>query len=145
MDADEKGTIRALIARIADFYGDYRPFDQVKAIAGKLANGQKAQLLLSDRKVHSLTYLPDAGRAVAALGQQPGAVSDTWHMPTDPNARTGAQLVELIGMLLGKEAPYTVPPKLLLRMVGWFDRSVRSLLEMSYYRDVLPVRAGLPL
>jgi nucleoside-diphosphate-sugar epimerase len=132
MEAVEKGAIRGLIARSADFYGDYRPFDQVKAIAEKLVKGQKAQLLLRDDNVHSLTYIPDAGRAVAALGQQADAFDAIWHMPTDPNALTGAQLVESIGALLGKEARVTVLPKLLLRMVGLFDGTVRGLLEMSY-------------
>ena len=132
MEAVEKGAIRGLIARSADFYGDYRPFDQVKAIAEKLVKGQKAQLLLRDDRVHSLTYIPDAGRAVAVLGQQADAFDAIWHMPTDPNALTGAQLVDLIGTLLGKEARLTVLPKLLLRMVGLFDGTVRGLLEMSY-------------
>ncbi|MFN7759006.1 MAG: NAD-dependent epimerase/dehydratase family protein [Betaproteobacteria bacterium] len=132
MEAVEKGAIRGLIARSADFYGDYRPFDQVKAIAEKLVKGQKAQLLLRDDRVHSLTYIPDAGRAVAALGQQADAFDAIWHMPTDPNALTGAQLVALIGALLGKDARHTVLPKLLLRMVGLFDGTVRGLLEMSY-------------
>lgn len=132
MEAVEKGAIRGLIARSADFYGDYRPFDQVKAIAEKLEKGRKAQLLLRADKVHSLTYIPDAGRAVAVLGQQADAFDAIWHMPTDPNALTGAQLVELIGALLGKEARHTVLPKLLLRMVGLFDGTVRGLLEMSY-------------
>jgi nucleoside-diphosphate-sugar epimerase len=132
MDAVEKGAIRGLIARSADFYGDYRPFDQVKAIAEKLSRGRKAQLLLRDDKVHSLTYIPDAGRAVAALGQRADAFDAIWHMPTDPNALTGAQLVDLIGALLGKEARHTVLPKLLLRMVGLFDGTLRGLLEMSY-------------
>ena len=132
MEAVEKGAIRGLIARSADFYGDYRPFDQVKAMAKKLMKGQKAQLLLRDDRVHSLTYIPDAGRAVAALGQQADAFDAIWHMPTDPNALTGAQLVALIGALLGKDARHTVLPKLLLRMVGLFDGTVRGLLEMSY-------------
>jgi len=132
MDAVEKGAIRGLIARSADFYGDYRPFDHVKAIAEKLIKGRKAQLLLSADKVHSLTYIPDAGRAVAALGQQADAFDAIWHMPTDPDALTGAQLVALIGALLGKDARHTVLPKPLLRMVGLFDGTVRGLLEMSY-------------
>ena len=41
-------------------------------------------------------------------------------------------MVEVIGALLGKEARLTVLPKLLLRMVGLFDGTVRGLLEMSY-------------
>jgi nucleoside-diphosphate-sugar epimerase len=132
MDAVEKGAIRGLIARSADFYGNYRPFDQVKSIAERLDKGRKAQLLLRADKVHSLTYIPDAGRAVAALGQRADAFDTIWHMPTDPNALTGAQLVALIGALLGKHAQHTVVPKLLLRMVGLFDGMVRGLLEMSY-------------
>ena len=132
MEAVEKGAIRGLIARSADFYGDYRPFDQVKAIADKLVKGQKAQLLFRDDKVHSLTYIPDAGRAVAALGQRADAFDTIWHMPTDPNALTGSQLVALIGALLGKEARHTALPKLLLRMVGLFNGTLRGLLEMSY-------------
>lgn len=132
MDAVEKGTIRGLIARSADFYGNYRPFDMVRDIAGKLAKGRKAQLLLSDDKVHSLTYIPDAGRAVAALGQRQDAFNDIWHMPTDPDALTGAQLVDLIAALLGTQARHTVVPKIMLRMAGLFNRNVRGLLEMSY-------------
>lgn len=132
MDAVEKGTIRGLIARSADFYGNYRPFDQVKNIAERLDTGRKAQLLLSADKVHSLTYIPDAGRAVAELGQRADAFDTIWHMPTDPNALTGAQLVALIGALMGKDAQYTVLPKLLLKTVGLFDGTVRGLLEMSY-------------
>ncbi|MFN9422458.1 NAD-dependent epimerase/dehydratase family protein [Gemmatimonas sp.] len=132
MEAVEKGAIRGLIARSADFYGDYRPFDQVKAIADKLVKGQKAQLLFRDDKVHSLTYIPDAGRAVAALGQRADAFDTIWHMPTDPNALTGAQLVALIGALLGKEARHTALPKLLLQVVGLFNGTLRGLLEMSY-------------
>jgi len=132
MEAVEKGAIRGLIARSADFYGDYRPFDQVKAIADKLVKGQKAQLLFRDDKVHSLTYIPDAGRAVAALGQRADAFDTIWHMPTDPNALTGSQLVALIGALLGKEARHTALPKLLLQVVGLFNGTLRGLLEMSY-------------
>jgi nucleoside-diphosphate-sugar epimerase len=132
MDAVGKGTIRGLIARSADFYGNYRPFDMVKDIAGKLAKGRKAQLLLSDDKVHSLTYIPDAGRAVAALGQRQDAFNDIWHMPTDPDALTGAELVELIATLLGKDARHTVVPKIMLRMAGLFNVNARGLLEMSY-------------
>ena len=130
-DASE-GTISGLIARSADFYGNYRPFDMVRDIAGKLAKGRKAQLLLSDDKVHSLTYIPDAGRAVAALGQRLDAFNDIWHMPTDPDALTGAQLVDLIAALLGTKARHTVVPKIMLRMAGLFNRNVRGLLEMSY-------------
>jgi nucleoside-diphosphate-sugar epimerase len=132
MDAVEHGAIRGLIARSADFYGDCRPFDMVKAIAEKFSRGRKAQLLLRDDKVHSLAYIPDAGRAVAVLGQQADAFDAIWHLPTDPNALTGAELVALIGALLGKEARHTALPKLLLRMVGLFDGTVRGLLEMSY-------------
>jgi nucleoside-diphosphate-sugar epimerase len=132
MDAVEKGAIRGLIARSADFYGNYRPFDQVKSIAERLDKGRKAQLLLRADKVHSLTYIPDAGRAVAALGQRADAFDAIWHMPTDPDALTGAQLVALVGALLGKDARHTVLPKFLLRMVGLFDGTVRGLLEMSY-------------
>lgn len=132
MEAVEKGAIRGLIARSADFYGDYRPFDQVKTIADKLVKGRKAQLLFRDDKVHSLTYIPDAGRAVAALGQRADAFDTIWHMPTDPNALTGSQLVALIGALLGKEARHTALPKLLLQVVGLFNGTLRGLLEMSY-------------
>ncbi|MFO0074267.1 MAG: NAD-dependent epimerase/dehydratase family protein, partial [Gemmatimonas sp.] len=132
MEAVEKGAIRGLIARSADFYGDYRPFDQVKAIADKLVKGRKAQLLFRDDKVHSLTYIPDAGRAVAALGQRADAFDTIWHMPTDPNALTGSQLVALIGALRGKEARHTALPKLLLQVVGLFNGTLRGLLEMSY-------------
>jgi nucleoside-diphosphate-sugar epimerase len=132
LDAVNKKELDAMICRSADFYGDYPNFDVIKQIALKLVNGKKAQLLISAEKKHSLTYIPDAAKAVAYLGQQNTAYNQIWHMPTDPNVLTGKELVGLIAEVLQVKPSYQVVPKGVLKFISFFNNPLRELLKLSY-------------
>jgi len=131
MEAVERGDVEAMITRSADFYGPYQ-FDSIKTMAHRLRAGKKAQVLLADNKIHSLTYVSDAGKAVAMLANQPSAYNQVWHMPTDPAKRTAKDIVTVIAELLEVEARYRVVNKSMLAMAGWFNPLIRELGEMAY-------------
>lgn len=132
LDAIKNQQIEALICRSSDFYGDYPMFDVIKQIALKLQKGKKPMLLFRDDKKHSLTYIPDAAKAVAFLAQQPEAYHQIWHLPTDPNALTGKQLVELVAEILKKEPQYKVIPKGMLKLLSFFNVQLKELMKLSY-------------
>lgn len=132
LDAIKKKEIDAMICRSADFYGDYPAFDVIKQIAENLTNGKNAQLLINADKKHSLTYIPDAAKAVAYLGQQKDAYNQIWHLPTDPNPLTGKELVELVAEILQVKPRYSVTPKRMLKIISIFNSTLNELLKLSY-------------
>ena len=74
LDEVKKGTLTALIARAPDFYGPNTPQSFVNVMVFEnFKKGKKAQLLVSDKFLHSFIYTPDAGKATAILGNTTSA------------------------------------------------------------------------
>lgn len=134
MSEVRRGHITASIARAADFYGpgaartgllDFLVFQ-------RLLKGSKAQWLVNAAVPHSLTYVPDAGRALAILGTDEDSWNQVWHMPTAAPAITGEQLIRLAAQALHKPDQYQVLPAWMIRLGGIFDRTTAELHEMLY-------------
>lgn len=132
MDAVEKGVVKALIARSADFYGPYKPFDVIDSMAKKLLKGQKAQVMIRANTRHSMTYIPDSGRAIAALASHLDTFNQIWHMPTDPNALTQQQMVTLVARLLSAKPQLMVVPGWMLKAIGLMQPMIREMTKMNY-------------
>ncbi len=128
--------LQALIARSADFYGP----DNLKSlvtemICKNLAKGKKANWMMDAGKRHSLTYTPDAAKATAVLGNAEDTYGQVWHLPTDPDALTGAQLAALFAKEMGGSAGVSLLPVWLMRMLGLFMPIMREFPEMMYQYD----------
>jgi nucleoside-diphosphate-sugar epimerase len=132
LEAIKSQELQAMICRSADFYGDYPFFDVIKQIAVALQKNKKAMLLYRDDKKHSITYIPDAAKAVAFLAQQPDAYQQIWHLPTDPNALTGKQLVELVAEVINKEPRHKVISKGMIKFISFFNGQLKELIKLSY-------------
>ena len=132
LEAIKSQGLQAMICRSADFYGDYPDFDVIKQIAVALQKSKKAMLLFRDDKKHSLTYIPDAAKAVAFLAQQSDAYQQIWHLPTDSNALSGKQLVELVAEIIKKEPRNKVISKGMIKFISFFNRQLKELIKLSY-------------
>lgn len=136
MDAITKGDVQALIARSADFYGPNTPLSFVTVMVFEsLKQGKKAQWMMNDSVKHSLTYTPDAGKATAILGNTDTAYGQVWHLPTDRNALTGREIVEMAAREFNVEPRYTVLPRWMMRMAGLFSGIIRESVEMLYQNE----------
>jgi len=136
LDEVAKGTLTALIARSADFYGPetHNSFLNVMAF-DNLKKGKSAQLMISKNLKHTFTYTPDAGKATALLGNTASAFNQTWHLPTDANALTGQQIVEIAAKALNVKAKITVLPKIMIQIAGLFNPIIKESVEMLYQYD----------
>lgn len=133
----KKGSLTAMIVRGADFYGPYTPLSFVDAILFKnFAAGKKGQWMLNDTTKHSFTYTPDAGKAMAILGNSPSAYNQVWHAPTDRNVLTGKQFIELTANEFGVKPNYTVLKKWMIQMAGLFDTNIKEAVEMLYQSEI---------
>jgi nucleoside-diphosphate-sugar epimerase len=130
------GKLTGLIARSADFYG---PFNEksflIEVVYKNFKKGKKANWFMNADKKHSFTYTPDAAKATAILGNSADTWNQVWHLPTDPNALTGKELIALFRKEMNGKPGVSVLPMWMLRMVGLFVPFMREMPEMMYQYD----------
>ncbi len=131
----KQGNIKAIIARAADFNGPTKSTFVYPLVYEKIMNGKKAQWLINADMKHSLTYTADAAKATALLGNTPEAYNRVWHLPTDINAPTGKEFIQMVQDTYGKNTGYTTLSRWMLRMVGLFVSEIREMDEMLYQYD----------
>lgn len=135
-DEVEKGNLKALIARSADFYGPNTPLSFVDAMVfQRLRKGKKAQWFMNDKVKHSFTYTPDAGKATALLGNTDSAYNQTWHLPTDKNALTGKEFIEKAAIEFGTDPKYMLLREWMVKVAGLFNGNIKESVEMLYQND----------
>ncbi len=137
MDEVEAGTLTALIARCADYYGPniVRNGMVREMIFKNFAAGKKANWLASDKFKHSITYTPDAGKATAMLGNTPDAFNQVWHLPTASNPLTGKEWIETIAKEMNVKPSYQIATKFIVSIMGLFMPIMKELKEMLYQYD----------
>ncbi len=137
MDEVEDGTLTALIARCADYYGPEIERNGIiqEMIFKNFATGKKANWLGSDKFKHSVTYTPDAGKATAILGNTEDAYNQVWHLPTANNPLTGKEWIETIAREMGVKPKYQIANKFIVSIMGIFMPIMKELKEILYQYD----------
>jgi nucleoside-diphosphate-sugar epimerase len=135
MEEAKAGNIRATIARAADFYGteSRNSFFDIMVLEN-YANKKTAQWIGDVKKLHSFSYIPDMGKAMYLLGQNPDSDNQIWHMPTAP-AMPGKQFIEIAARAYGVEPKYFAVKKFMLWAYGLFNKNVMGTVEMYYQYD----------
>ena len=131
----EQGNIKAIIARAADFNGPTKMTFLYPLVYDKIMNGKKAQWFINADLKHSLTYTADAAKATALLGNTADAYNRVWHLPTDRNAPTGKEFIQMVQDTYGKNTGYSTLSRWMLKMVGLFVPVIREMDEMMYQYD----------
>ncbi|MBS1530856.1 MAG: NAD-dependent epimerase/dehydratase family protein [Bacteroidetes bacterium] len=132
MDEAKAGNIKASIARGADFYGT----EDVKGVLDvmlldKLKKGQKPQWLGDVNKLHNFSYIPDMGKGMFLLGQNPASDNQIWHMPTAKPMK-GIEFIKMAAGIYGIQPKYMAINKFMLQLFGLFDKTTNELVEMYY-------------
>jgi nucleoside-diphosphate-sugar epimerase len=130
------GTLKAMIARSADFYGPHALTSVAnKLVFDKLVKGATASWLVNDSVPHSYTYTPDAARSLVLLADSESAWNQTWHVPTAPHPPTGKDFIQMVANAFGVKPRYRVLSRPLIRIAGLFDSNIRESYEMLYQSD----------
>lgn len=136
LDQMKTGAIKAIIARAPDFYGiDINNSVLMSLIYKNLANGKKAQWMFNAKVKHSYIYTPDAGKAIALLGNTPDAYNQIWNLPTDRRSLTAEQWISLFAKEMEKSTKYQLIPGWKVRLAGYFVPFLKELFEMRYQFD----------
>ncbi len=136
LDEIKAGTLTALIARSADFYGPKARTGVPNVLVfDRFAKGRKASLLAGDMLKHSYTFTPDAAKSLVLLAETDRSWNQTWHLPTASPALTGKEFVDMAAAEFGVDARYTILHKWMLIVAGVFDTTIRELPEMLYQHE----------
>ena len=136
MDEVKSGNLNAIIARAPDFYGPETPlsFFNVMVIEN-LLKGKAAQWMIDPDLKHSLIYTPDAGKACSILGNTDSSFNKIWHLPTDRNALTGREYIELCARIMNTKPRLMVLKSWFLSILGIFINAIKENKEMLYQVD----------
>lgn len=128
------GSLNALIARSADFYGPGIQGVSIltETVLNNLSKGKRAFWLGDPNQPHSFTYTPDAGKATALLGNSPEAYNQVWHLPTAAQPFTGKEWVEAVAKEMGVTPKMMTVPKLMVQLMGLFSPFMKEMEEMMY-------------
>lgn len=136
MDEVEAGRISALIARSADFYGpDNKSSLLIELVYKNLRKGKRPNWLIDLHKKHSFTFTPDAARATALLGNRAEAYGQVWHLPTDQNNLTAAEMIALFSREMRVDKKPMALPLWMVKLIGLFVPVMREMPEMMYQYD----------
>lgn len=136
LDEMHSGNLQAMITRSADFYGPgaVQSFPHA-TVFQRLKAGKAPQWLGNPNAVHTFTFTPDAGHAVAVLGRSSEAYGQTWHLPTTKEPLKGKDFVRLACDLAGQPYKLQVVPRWMRKLLGIFMPVLRENEEMMYQFD----------
>ena len=137
MSEVENGSLTALVARCADYYGPGIEKNSMltETVFSKFAEGSKANWLGPLKYKHSFTYTPDAGKATAILGNTPDAYNQTWHLPTAGNPPTAQEWIDTIAQGLDAKPKAMILTPFIAGLMGIFMPVMKELKEMMYQYD----------
>jgi len=129
----KRGNITASIVRSADFFGPnaFNTFI-LPMVFDRLRQHKAANWLVNVNVKHSLTYTLDACKATVLIGNTQSAYNQIWHLPTDKNALTGRQYIDMIAECFAAKANVTVLNKWMLKLAGFFNPMAKESYEMLY-------------
>lgn len=121
------GELRVTIARLSDFFGPGATSSVLYAtgIRPGLA-GKRMRALFDLDQPHAYAYLPDAGRAIAELVEDPDADGRVWVLPATTTA-TQREMLTAVNEHLAKPVGIGVIGASMLRVAGLVSPMLREL------------------
>jgi nucleoside-diphosphate-sugar epimerase len=131
------GTIEAVICRAPEFYGPGKTKSLTNsAVFDRIKQGKRPMIPVNAHTKRTLIWTPDASRGMGLIGNAADAYGQTWHLPTDPERLTYAQMIEISSEVTMRDIRYTTVPEIAFKIGGWFNPAVKEASELlPRYRD----------
>lgn len=138
MNAHELGQVPVAIGRAADFFGPGIDYPNLKMLFGAAVQGKTVRVLGEGNTPHSISFIGDVGRGLAALALHDEAFGEVWHLPVAP-PMTELEQAQRIVSLAGAGAPVGQVPAwavhAMFKVLGLFSPMMRELPEVQYQHE----------
>jgi len=134
LEAHRSGALQTLILRLPDFYGPHAELSLAHqvfsaAVAGKTANWPGVV-----NTAHEFVFVPDVGPVLAEMASRDDCYGEAWHYG-GPGAINTLDFITRVYRAVGLAPKYRAVGRGMLKIVGWFDPTVRELVEMLYLQE----------
>lgn len=131
LDKMRAGSIEAVICRAPEFYGPGKTKSLTNsAVFDRIKRGKRPMIPINAHTRRTLIWTPDASRGMAVIGNAPDTYGQTWHLPTDPDRLTYAQMIEISSEVTRRNIGYTTVPEIAFKIGGWFNPAVKEAAEL---------------
>lgn len=135
LEAHDKGEIKGVIGRSADFYGPgcessvfYISFLE------RMLQGKAPMSLGSLNQPHTFAYTEDVGRGLVSLAMDPSTYGQAWHLPVSRPV-TITEGATVMNRFMATSLKVSQAPRLMMNLMGLFVTALRELKEMYYQFD----------
>lgn len=132
MQAHQAGDVQVVTGRASDFFGpNVKDSAMGERVFGYAVEGKTPQIVGNPDALHDQTYMKDIGKAMVILAQADSAYGQAWHIP-NPRTVSQKEFIEVMGKVMKEDLGVSVPPKVILRLMGLFVKPVGEMIEMLY-------------
>lgn len=132
MAAHKGGHVRVAIGRASDFFGPGVLTSAMgKGIFYPALEGLYVYTVGNPGVPHTLTYVPDIGRALVLLGERGEALGQVWHIPS-PRTVTTHEFLKLVFDEAGQDPPVRHTSKWMIKLMGLYNPMLRELGKTLY-------------
>jgi nucleoside-diphosphate-sugar epimerase len=128
--AHQSGKLQVASARGSDFFG---PGDSISArlTFQPALHGEVVNMLGRLDMPHTYTFVADFGRTLALLGMSERGLGRAWHVPS-PAPVTQQEFITLVEQEVGKPVKVRAAGRLILGLIGLFNKTLAEMPEMLY-------------
>ncbi|MDT0302457.1 NAD-dependent epimerase/dehydratase family protein [Streptomonospora wellingtoniae] len=132
----EQGALRVTEVRASDYIGTLNPTASYPELYAEQVRTKRRVFTFGDPdQVHSVTYIPDMARTLAAAAVDERAWGHPWHVPSPPAGTVRDLAADMAGEF-GVAVPGVVKiPRPLLRTAFPFSPFLREMGELLYQWD----------
>jgi nucleoside-diphosphate-sugar epimerase len=150
MEAHAAGVIQGLIVRLPDFYGPNSDIGLANPLFRAALAGKTANWVGPVNTPHEFVYTPDAGPVIADLASRAECFGEAWNFGGAGTINT-LDFITRIYRAVGRAPKYRTAGAGMLKILGWFNPTLREVVEMLYLEetpvilDDSKLRAKLPV
>jgi nucleoside-diphosphate-sugar epimerase len=133
--------VDVLIGHFPDFYGPHATNTILQFTLEKMIQNKRA-LFVGDMDIpREYLYTPDGAKALVELALHEEDYGQNWNIPAG-DVITGKEIFSIVEELIGYKKKAFVVKKGFIRTLGFFNKSMREVVEMLYLTEEPVVLSG---
>jgi nucleoside-diphosphate-sugar epimerase len=134
LEAHNKGIVAGLIVRLPDFYGPHADIGLANPVFRAALAGKTANWVGPDNTPHEFVFMPDAGPVIVELLTRPDCYGEAWNFG-GPGEINVMDFITRIYRAVGRSPKYRAAGRGLLKLMGYFNPTIREVVEMLYLQE----------
>jgi nucleoside-diphosphate-sugar epimerase len=134
MAAHAAGGPQGMIVRLPDFYGPHADLGLANPIFRAALAGKTANWVGPDNTPHEFVFVPDTGPVIVDLASRAECYGEAWNFGGVGTINT-MDFITRIYRAVGRAPKYRAAGAGLLKVLGWFNPTIREVVEMLYLQE----------